>query len=81
MYFTGNDGYQNFSAFAGMLILDSDKKVKNWISTRILSEKIKSFDTNLEQTKSNLANYRVIFRFDNSALVQKRFFHFMVTLF
>ena len=60
MYFTGNDGYQNFSAFAGMLILDSDKKVRNWISTRILSEKIKSFDTNLEQTKSNLANYRVI---------------------
>ena len=56
MYFTGNDGYQNFSAFAGMLILDSDKKVRNWISTRILSEKIKSFDTNLEQTKSNLAN-------------------------
>ena len=26
MHFTGNDGYQNFSAFAAMLILDSDKK-------------------------------------------------------
>ena len=38
MYFTGDDGYQNFLVFAPMLsllILDSNKKVTNWISTGI----------------------------------------------
>ena len=30
------------------LILDSIKKVINWISTGISSEKVKSFDANLE---------------------------------
>ena len=48
MYFTGNDGYQSFLVFApvlGSLILDSNKKVTNWILTGISSEKIKSFDT------------------------------------
>ena len=36
MYFTGNDGYQNFLVFAPMLsslTLDSIKKITNWIST------------------------------------------------
>ena len=36
MYFTGDDGYQNLLVFAPMLsllILDSNKKVTNWIST------------------------------------------------
>ena len=38
MYFTGDDGYQNFLVFAPMLsllILDSNKKVTNWMSTGI----------------------------------------------
>ena len=38
MYFTGNNGYQNFIVFAPIfssLILDSNKKVTNWISTSI----------------------------------------------
>ena len=42
MYFTGNDGYQNFLIFAPMLsslILDCNRKVTDWILTRILSEK------------------------------------------
>ena len=62
MYFTGNDGYQNFLVFAPMLssvMLDCNKKVTNWISTVISSEKIKPFDTGLEPTMSNLANGRV----------------------
>ena len=36
MYFTGDDGYQNFLVFAPMLsslILDSNKKVTKWTST------------------------------------------------
>ena len=40
MQFTGNDSYQNFLAFASMcssLILDSNKKVNNWLSTGISS--------------------------------------------
>ena len=77
MYFTGNDGYQNFLVFAPMLsslVLDSNKKVPNWILTGISSEKIKPFDTNLEPTMSNLANGRVNLKFNNFVLVQKRFF-------
>ena len=38
MYFTGNDGYQNFlviSPILSSLTLDTNKKVTNWISTRI----------------------------------------------
>ena len=57
MYFTGNDGSQNFLVFVPMpssLILDSNKKVTNWISTRTSSEKIKPIDTNFEPTISNL---------------------------
>ena len=74
MYFTGNDGYQNFLIFALMfsfLILDSNNKVTNWISTGISSEKIKSLDTNLQSTMSNLANGKVILKFNNSGLVKK----------
>ena len=72
MYFTGNDGYQNFFSFAAMLsllILDSNKKVTNSISTRISSEKIKLFNTNLEPTMSNLADGRVKLKFNNSVSV------------
>ena len=50
IYFIGDDGYQNFLVFAPMLssvILDSNRKVTDWISTGISSEKIKPFDTDL----------------------------------
>ena len=63
MYFTGDDGYQNFLVFApilSLLVLDSNEKVTNWMSTGISSEKIKSFDTNLEPSMTNLGNGRVI---------------------
>ena len=76
MYFADNDGYQNFLVFAPILsslILDSNKRVTNWILTGISSEKIKPFDTNLEPTMSNLANGRVTLKFNNSVLVQKIF--------
>ena len=62
IYFTGNGCYQDFLVFAPMLsslILDSNRKVTNWILTATSSEKIKSFNTGLEQM-SNLANGRVI---------------------
>ena len=76
MYFTGNNGYKNFLLFVPMLnflILDSKKQVTNWVSTRILSQKIKPFNTNLEPTISNLANGTVNLKFNNSALVEKIF--------
>ena len=69
MYLTGNYGYQIFLVFAPVLsslTLDNNKKVANSISTRISPEKIKPFDTNLEPTMSNLANGRVILKFNNS---------------
>ena len=72
MYFTDDDGYQNFLVFAPMLrslIFDSNRKVTDWISIGISSEKIKPFDTDLEPTMSNLGNGRVNLKFDNSALV------------
>ena len=59
IYFTGNHDYKRFLVFAPMLsslILDSNKKVTKCILTGISSEKIKPFDTNLEQTMSKLAN-------------------------
>ena len=43
MYFAGNDGHQNFLVFAPMLsslIVDSNKKVTNYVSTGISSEKL-----------------------------------------
>ena len=81
MHFTVNDGYQNFLVFAPMhsyLILHSNKKTINRISTGISSENIKAFDNNLEPTISNLANGKVIFKFINSVLVLKIFFFFIV---
>ena len=53
------------------LILDSNKKVINWILTGTSSEKIKPFDTSLEPKMSNLVNGRVILKFNNSCLLQK----------
>ena len=49
-YFTGHNGCQNFLVFTPMynsLILDNNKKVTNWISTGVSTEKIKPFDVNL----------------------------------
>ena len=76
MYFTGNDVYQNFLVFVSMLssiMLDSDKKVTDWISTGISSENIKLFDTNLEIIMYNLSNGRLELKFSNSVLVKKVF--------
>ena len=76
MYFAGNDGDQKFRVFTPVLtslILDSNKKVTNWISTEMTSEKIKLFDTNLEPNMSNLAKGKAILKFKNSVLVQKTF--------
>ena len=76
MYFTGDDDYQNILVFGQMLsslILDSNKKVTNWISIEISSKKIKPFNTGLELTMSNLANGRVNLKINNSVLVRKRF--------
>ena len=76
IYFTSSDDYQIFLGFAPMLIsliLDSNRKVTNRISTRISSEKIKPFYTGFEPTMSNLANGRVNFKFNNSVLEQKTF--------
>ena len=84
MYYTGNDGCQNVPVFAPMLsflILDSNKKVTNWILTGISSEKIKPFDTNLDPTMSNLANGQIKLKFNNSVLVQNVFLHCIVTIF
>ena len=74
MYFTSDNGYQNFLGFAAVLsslILDSNKKVSNCISTETSFEKMKPFNTNAQLTMSNLANGRVILTFNNSVLVQE----------
>ena len=58
MYITGDDGYQNFSVLAPIrnsLTFDSNKEVIYRISTGILSENIKPFDSNLEPTISVLS--------------------------
>ena len=76
--------YQKFLVYAPILsslILDSFKKVTNWTSTQILSEKFKPFDTNPESIMSNLANDRVTLEFNNSILAQKTLLHFIVILF
>ena len=74
IYVTGDNGSLNFLVFAPILnalILNSIKKVTKWIPTGIPCEKIKPFNTILEQAMSNLANGRVILKFDNSFLVQE----------
>ena len=74
MYFTGNDGHQNFIVFTPMLsflILDSNTKVTDWISPGISSEKTKQVNTDLEPTMSNLPNGKVSLKFNNSFLVQR----------
>ena len=53
------------------LTLGNNKKVTNWISTKVSPEQIKPVDTNLEPTMSHLTNVLVILKFNNSVLVQK----------
>ena len=72
MNFVGDDGYRNFLVFARILsslILDSHKKVTNCILTRILAEKSKPFDANLELSMPNLGNGRVVSTFSKFVLV------------
>ena len=74
MYFTGNEGYQNFLVFVPMvssLILDSNKKVTDWTLTGISSEGTKPFDTYLQLTMPNLGNGRVVLKFKKIILEQK----------
>ena len=69
MCFTHEHGYQIFLVFAPMislLTLDNNKNVSSWIFTAISPEKVKLFDTNLELIMSNLANSRVILKFNDS---------------
>ena len=76
MYFSGGNGHQIFLVFSPILsslMLDSNKKVSNWISTGTSSKKIKPFDTNLEPTMSILANGRKVLKFNNSVLLQWKF--------
>ena len=77
IFFTGDNGYQNFLVFAPIhnsLTLDNNKKFTNWILTRTISEKIEPFDIYLELNMSNLANGRVHIEFSNSALRLKNSF-------
>ena len=76
IYFTGDDVYQIFLGLAPILsslMLDSNRKVTNWIWTRILSEKFKPFDTDLEPRISNLANSRGNLKSDSSFLLHNIF--------
>ena len=76
MYFTGDDVYQIFLGLAPILsslMLDSNRKVTNWIWTRILSEKVKPFDSDLELRISNLANSRGYLKSDSSFLLHNIF--------
>ena len=76
-FFFGNDGYQDFLVFAPMLsflILDANKKVTSWISTREGSGKVQPFGTNLEPTMPNLTNGSLMLKFNNSVLVRKKLF-------
>ena len=61
-----------FAPMLTSLILDSDKKVTNWISIGISSDKIKLFDSNLEPTMSNLANGKISLKFNNSVFGLKK---------
>ena len=77
VYFTGDDGDQNFLVFTPMLsslTMDSNEKVTKWILTAISSKKIKPFETNLKLIMFDLANGRVILKFNNSVLVHRGYF-------
>ena len=54
MHFIGDDGFQSWLSDIAVMLnsgtFDNSKKVTNWISTGVSSEKLKPFDTNLAQT-------------------------------
>ena len=73
MYFTGDDGYQNFLVFVPILSSLTVIAIKKLLTRYWLEyylKKMKPFDTNLEPIMSNLATSRVILKFSNSVLVQ-----------
>ena len=73
MCFTANDDYQNFLVFVPALCsltLGSNKEVTNWPSTRISFSKVKPFNINLNDMY--LVHGKVILKFNNSVLVQKK---------
>ena len=73
MYFTTNDGDQNFLVFApklSSLILHRNKKLLTAYRLKYHLKKTKSFDNNLELTMRNIANDRVILKF-NTNLAKK----------
>ena len=51
--------------------LNNSKKVINWLSTEVSSEKIEPIDTSFALIMSNLANGRISLKFNNSVLEQK----------
>ena len=59
-----------FAPMLSSLMLDRNKKITYWISTGILSENIKPFDTKLGLNMYNLANGTVIIKFNNSVIVE-----------
>ena len=61
------------------IISDSNNRFSNWIPTRLLSEKVELFDTNLRPNMSNLSNGKLILKFNNSVLLQKYFLPVIVT--
>ena len=72
MYFTCDDSYLNFIVFVSMLnslVLDVNKKITNWFTTRVSPKKIKPYDANLAPTMTNIANGRVSLKFNNSVLM------------
>ena len=72
MYFTDEDGFQNFLVATPMLsslILDSNKTVTKWASTGTSSKKTKPFDTNFKPVMSNLVSGKVLLKFINFVLI------------
>ena len=74
MYFRGDDRSQNVLVFVlvlNSLTLDNSKKVTGWIWTGVSTKNLKSFDTNLAPTMSNLAAGKLSLKLNNSVWVQK----------
>ena len=59
MYFTGDDGYQNFLDFAPMLSSLVIEKLLNVYRSEYNLKKIKRFDTSPEAAMSNSATGRI----------------------
>ena len=59
MYFTGDDGYQNFLDFAPMLSSLVIEKLLNVYRSEYNLKKIERFDTSPESAMSNSATSRI----------------------